>query len=60
MGVGGGGRECSLTLSQGQSQNHNFWFPHTILSDNSTANHSEISRIKPTQAEFPQIMPSPW
>lgn len=51
--------ECSLTLSPGQRQNHCFWFPHTVLSDNSRVNHSEISRIKPTQAEFPKLHPLP-
>ena len=39
---------------------HCFWFPHIISSsDNSRVNHSAISRIKPTQAEFPKLHPLP-
>lgn len=49
--------ECSLTLSQGRSQNSLLLVPIIILSDNSRVHHSEISRIKPTQAEFPKLYP---
>lgn len=43
----------------GQGQNRRFWFPHRILSDNSRVHHSELSSIKPTQAEFPKLHPLP-
>lgn len=37
-----------------------FWFPHiSSSSDNSRVHHSAISRIKPTQAEFPKLHPLP-